>query len=59
MRSPLVVAAIVGVSTAGLTAVICFLAGGGGLEIPGAVPVLVVNAGIVGFLAGLISAVKT
>jgi hypothetical protein len=29
------------------------------LGIPGAVPVLVVNAGIVGFLAGLISAIKT
>jgi hypothetical protein len=59
VRSPLIVAAIVGLITAGLTAVICFVAGGGGLGIPGAVPVLVVNAGIVGFLAGLISAIKT
>ena len=55
----MVFAAIVGVVTAGLTALICYLSGGGGLAIPGAVPVLVVNAGIVGFLAGLISTMKT
>ncbi len=59
MRSPLLFAAIVGAVTAGLTAVICYAWDGGGMEIPGAVPILVVNAGIVGFLAGLISAVKT
>jgi hypothetical protein len=52
-------AAIVGVGTAALTALICYLYGGGGTAIPGAVPVLVVNAGIVGFLAGLISTLKT
>ena len=55
----MVFAAIVGVATAGLTALICYLSGGGGLAIPGAVPVLVVNAGIVGFLAGLVSSLKT
>jgi len=55
----MVFAAIVGVITAGLTAIICYAYGGGGLAIPGAVPVLVVNAGIVGFLAGLISTIKT
>jgi hypothetical protein len=53
------VAAIVGFITAGMTAVICYLAGGGGLAIPGAVPVLVVSAGIVGFLAGFISMIAT
>ena len=55
----MVFAAIVGILTAGVTALICYLDGGGGLAIPGAVPVLVVNAGIVGFLAGLISTIKT
>ena len=55
----MVFAVIVGVVTAGLTALICYGFGGGGLAIPGAVPVLVVNAGIVGFLAGLISTLKT
>ena len=54
----MVFAAIVGAITAGLTAFVCYAYGGGGLAIPGAVPVLVVNAGIVGFLAGLISTVK-
>lgn len=55
----MLVALIVGAVTAGSTALICYLYGGGGLQIPGAVPVLVVNAGIVGFLAGLISTLKT
>jgi hypothetical protein len=55
----MVFAAIVGVMTAGLTALICYFDGGGGLSVPGAVPVLVVSAGIVGFLAGLISTLKT
>jgi len=55
----MVFAVIVGVITAGLTAIVCYGYGGGGLAIPGAVPVLVVNAGIVGFLAGLISTIKT
>jgi hypothetical protein len=55
----MIFAAIVGVLTAGTTALICYLYGGGGLALPGAVPVLVVNAGIVGFLAGLISSLKT
>lgn len=55
----MVFAAIVGILTAGLTAAICYLSDGGGLAMPGAVPVLVVNAGIVGFLAGLISTLKT
>jgi len=59
MKYPLLFALIVGVITAGLTALICYVSDGGGLAIPGAVPVLVVNAGIVGFLAGLISTVKT
>jgi hypothetical protein len=58
MKSPLLFALLVGVITAGLTAVMCYVSDGGGLAIPGAVPVLVVNAGIVGFLAGLISTVK-
>jgi hypothetical protein len=55
----MLVAAIVGAVTAGLTALICFVSNGGGLEMPGAVPLLVVSAGIVGFLAGLISTLKT
>ena len=55
----MVFALLVGVATAGLTAIICYLYGGGGTAIPGAVPVLVVNAGIVGFLAGLISTLKS
>jgi hypothetical protein len=59
MKSPLLFALIVSVITAGLTALICYGSAGGGLAIPGAVPVLVVNAGIVGFLAGLISTIKT
>jgi hypothetical protein len=52
-------AAIVGLATAGLTALLCYLHGGGGTAIPGAVPILVVNAGIVGFLAGLIANLKS
>jgi hypothetical protein len=55
----MVVGMIVGAATAGLTALICYLSGGGGVGIPGAIPVLVVNAGIVGFLAGVISTLKT
>jgi hypothetical protein len=55
----MVLATIVGAITAGLTAVICFASGGGGVGIPGAVPMLVVSAGVVGFLAGLISTLKT
>jgi len=59
MKSPLLFALIVGFITAGLTALICYVWNGGGLAIPGAVPVLVVNAGVIGFLAGLISTIKT
>jgi hypothetical protein len=59
MKSPLLFALVVGGATAGLTALICYVSDGGGLAIPGAVSVLVVNAGIVGFLAGLISTMKT
>jgi hypothetical protein len=55
----MVFAAIVGVVTAGVTALVCYVHGGGGTAVPGAVPVLVVNAGIVGFLAGLISTLKS
>jgi hypothetical protein len=55
----MLVGAIVGAVTAGLTALICLASGGGGVEIPGAVPLLVVSAGAVGFLAGLISTLKT
>jgi hypothetical protein len=59
VRSPVLFAAIVGLATGGMTALVCYLDGGGGLAIPGAVPVLAVNAGIVGFLAGLIATLKT
>jgi len=59
MKSPLVFAVLIGLLTAGLTAVICYFAGGGGLAIPGAVPILVGNAGPVGFLAGLISVITS
>ncbi|MGH9320172.1 MAG: hypothetical protein ACRD3V_09840 [Vicinamibacteria bacterium] len=51
-------AAIVGAGTAGLTALICLVYDGGGLAIPGAMAILVVNAGLVGFLAGLIASIK-
>jgi hypothetical protein len=59
VRSPLLFATIVGVATGGVTALVCYLYGGGGLAMPGAVPMLAVNAGIVGFLAGLISTLKS
>jgi hypothetical protein len=54
----MIFAAIVGLITAGVTAGVCYLHGGGGTAVPGAVPVLVVNAGVVGFLAGLISTLR-
>jgi hypothetical protein len=59
VRSPFLFATIVGVATGGATALVCYLYGGGGLAMPGAVAILAVNAGIVGFLAGLISTLKT
>jgi hypothetical protein len=59
VRSPVLFAALVGVATGGITALVCYLYGGGGLAIPGAVPILAVNAGLVGFLAGLIASLKT
>jgi hypothetical protein len=37
------------------TVLICYLNGGGGTAIPGAVPVLAINAGLVGFIAGAIA----
>ena len=55
MKSALITGLLFGVLTAGLTAAICFLSGGGGVVIPGAVPILVGNAGLVGFIAGLIT----
>jgi hypothetical protein len=55
MNSPLITAVVFGLGTAALTAGICFLYGGGGVSIPGAVPVLAVNTGLVGFVAGLIA----
>lgn len=55
MNSPLITAVFFGVATAGLTAGICFLYGGGGVAIPGAVPILAANTGLVGFIAGLIA----
>jgi hypothetical protein len=55
MKSALITGLVIGALTAGLTAAICFLSGGGGVLIPGAVPVLVGNAGLVGFIAGLIA----
>jgi hypothetical protein len=55
MNSPLITAVLCGAATAGLTAAICFLYGGGGVAIPGAVAILAVNTGLVGFVAGLIA----
>jgi hypothetical protein len=55
MNSPLITAVVFGAVTAGLTAGICYLYGGGGISIPGAVPVLAINTGLVGFVAGLIA----
>lgn len=51
----LITGLIVGALMAGATAALCYLYGGGGTGIPGAVPVLVGNAGLVGFIAGLIA----
>jgi hypothetical protein len=53
--SKLITGLILGAATAGASAALCFLYGGGGTGIPGAVPVLVGNAGLVGFIAGLIA----
>jgi len=53
--SKLITGLILGALTAGATAALCFLYGGGGTGIPGAVPMLVGNAGLVGFVAGLIA----
>ena len=44
-----------GLSCAGLTLALCYLHGGGGLGIEGAVLMLAGSAGIVGFFAGLLA----
>lgn len=55
MKSALITGVIFGVGVAVLTVLICYLNGGGGTAIPGAVPILAANAGLVGFIAGAIA----
>ncbi|HSF14159.1 MAG TPA: hypothetical protein VLK65_01250 [Vicinamibacteria bacterium] len=51
----LALAILSGLSCAGVTLALCYLHGGGGLGIDGAVSMLAGLAGVVGFLAGLLA----
>ena len=55
MKGALITALAVAALTALATLAICLLYDGGGVGVPGAVPILVGNAGLVGFVAGLIA----
>ncbi|HXV64435.1 MAG TPA: hypothetical protein VEK15_27300 [Vicinamibacteria bacterium] len=51
----LALAILSGLSCAGVTLALCYLHGGGGLGIEGAVLMLSGTAGVVGFFAGLLA----